>query len=424
VRILKQVRQSLRNGVGLVSLALAAIGPAAGARDVKMDDPADVTAKLEFLGNPFREHFPDGEMSLARNVWQIQAFAGRLFFGHGNGNNIGPVPNAGPIWVISYDPQTGQFHNEYLVPEENVPRLFVFDDRLLIPGQDPVEGQDGSIYIRDVDGAWQRIEAFPHAVHINALHLFRGVLYVADSRRVSASNDFGRTWLQIPVPEYINEFFEIDGRLYGCPHLWTSDSARRAAEEHNIHTGRDMYVLNEQDKAFDNIPMFAETLFLDHPEATGKGISHTIAFGGKVVFLGTRTLTVTEPIGPYAMRAVDDVRLLEIPVPEGGRVWDLLGGDKMGAVFAVHSLPTGNGWECEVRLLSTTDLQHWQVRARFRVPGFVRSFEKVNDDFYFGLGHVLTTEQHRHWNAEDLNQDTGNLYRLGSRHVAEWQEKP
>src|SRR5215207_664985 len=70
----------------------------------------DVTASVERLGNPFA--VPAG---YARNVWDMQAFAGRVYVGHGDSRD-----NAGPIPIWSLDPATGAALEEFLTSEEQV----------------------------------------------------------------------------------------------------------------------------------------------------------------------------------------------------------------------------------------------------------------------------------------------------------------
>ncbi len=54
--------------------------------------------------------YPSGPQVYARNVWDLQAYKGRLYIGAGNSSNRGPpASNSGPVPVNSYDPASGQF---------------------------------------------------------------------------------------------------------------------------------------------------------------------------------------------------------------------------------------------------------------------------------------------------------------------------
>ena len=41
--------------------------------------PVDVTATRQYLGNPFTN-----KGAYARNIWDMQQYNGRIYFGHGN----------------------------------------------------------------------------------------------------------------------------------------------------------------------------------------------------------------------------------------------------------------------------------------------------------------------------------------------------
>ena len=73
----------------------------------------DVTPSIERIGNPFSARFPTPDLYYARNVWDMEVYDDRLYLGHGNSNNDGPAPNAGPVEIWSYNGQT--FTTEYTV---------------------------------------------------------------------------------------------------------------------------------------------------------------------------------------------------------------------------------------------------------------------------------------------------------------------
>ena len=70
------------------------------------------------MGNPFKEAYKDGEEGYARNIWEMKVYKGLLFLGAGNSNNSGPVPNAGPVPIYSFNPENGIFSREGQVDDE------------------------------------------------------------------------------------------------------------------------------------------------------------------------------------------------------------------------------------------------------------------------------------------------------------------
>lgn len=64
--------------------------------------PSDVTMHVESLDIPFAVRYPAGADIYARNVWDLQAFKGRIYVGGGNWDNKGPAPNAGPVPILAW----------------------------------------------------------------------------------------------------------------------------------------------------------------------------------------------------------------------------------------------------------------------------------------------------------------------------------
>ncbi len=94
-----------------------------------------MSKQVEFLGNPYRKIYKSDAYVYARNIWDMQVFAGRVFLGAGNSSNKGPAPNAGRVPVYSFNPYNDTFQKEYTVAEEQVDRFRVINEKLYIPGQ-------------------------------------------------------------------------------------------------------------------------------------------------------------------------------------------------------------------------------------------------------------------------------------------------
>ena len=107
---------------------------------------AEVVVKR--LGNPLLN---DGFKNRALNVWDLQAFDGKIYLGGGS-----TVANAGPINVWAYNPEAKKFSKEFTVDEEAIEHYRVFGDRLYIPAADPVKGNKTKFYWRETDGQWSK----------------------------------------------------------------------------------------------------------------------------------------------------------------------------------------------------------------------------------------------------------------------------
>ena len=55
-------------------------------------------------------------------------------------------------------------------------------------------------------------------------------------------------------------------------------------------------------------------------------------------------------------------------------------------------------------------LTDWREVLQFSAPTFARSFEILNDDFYFGLGSEVGNPEQ--WRQEELNPETGQIIRI------------
>lgn len=100
------------------------------------------------LGNPLAN---DGHSDRDLNIWDLQAFGGKIYLGGGS-----TVTNPGPINVWAYNPRSQKFVKEYTVDEEAIEHYRIFDDQLYIPAADPTQGDRNKFYCRDINGQWQK----------------------------------------------------------------------------------------------------------------------------------------------------------------------------------------------------------------------------------------------------------------------------
>ena len=75
-------------------------------------------SRLEVLGNPAANRYPDCAFSVARNPWDLIAVDERLYIGLGDDSNEGPSANAGPTPVYVFDPADMTFHQETTLPDD------------------------------------------------------------------------------------------------------------------------------------------------------------------------------------------------------------------------------------------------------------------------------------------------------------------
>lgn len=105
-------------------------------------------SKLVSLGNPLAQ---EGKQERALNVWDLQVFDEKVYLAGGD-----TTTNAGPVGVWAYDPKQQTFIKEYTVPEEAIEHYRLFDNQLYIPAADPRKGDSNKFYRKSPGGEWQK----------------------------------------------------------------------------------------------------------------------------------------------------------------------------------------------------------------------------------------------------------------------------
>lgn len=386
---------------------------------------ADVTNHIESLGIALRHRYPSGETVYARNVWDLQVYAGRIYVGGGNSNNKGPAPNAGPVPILAWDPQLNQFICEGQVDDEEISRFDVIDGKLYIPGADPRESWElGNIYRRGADGSWRKLRTIPRAIHTYALAGYQGRLYAGlkithsvpwyvdfkgYGAAVAVSEDAGESWTLLRLGGYaVLNFLQAGDHLYAMdltlgPRLkkWIEKQDR---EKHYAP----VYELEPSENMFTRRPdLDGARLFPETPEARARafGIQRSVSFGASSVYIGSA-------VGLYRADSLQkgDVRTSRIALPEGTRPRDLL--VRHHTVFVLLQGPADKSG-VQVRVLASRDWKIWEDLLHFTAPAFARSFEILEGDIYFGLG--CDVKSRSEWQQKQLHPLTGSLLRIQGR---------
>ena len=386
----------------------------------------DVSDRVEYLGIPYLDRYPDGPAVYARNVWDLQAYQGRIYVGGGNCGNIGPFPNAGPVPILAWDLKTHAVVCEGEVDEEEINRFDVISDDLFIPGTDPMENwQWGNLYRRQADGQWQKLRNIPKAIHIFSLTGYQNILYAGLKATdtvpwhvdfkgyggaVAVSKDKGRSWTFLPMGGYgVFEFLQVKGNLYALDLTLGPGLKNWVARQDRENYHAPVYGLDPCGSKFlRRQDLDATVLFPDTPGVTDRacGAARPVSFGGSAVYLGVFGL---RPFGLYKADSLDmgDVRTRRIPLPAGTIPRDLLVRD--GKLFVLlQGLQRDKG--ADIRVMASRDLDKWVNVLQFAAPTFARSFEMINHDFYFGLG--CEVKGPKNWQQSELHPETGRLLRL------------
>ncbi|MDO4570130.1 MAG: hypothetical protein Q4D38_07095 [Planctomycetia bacterium] len=391
----------------------------------------DVTNKLEDLGIPHKERFPDGEKAYARNIWDMISYQGRIYLGCGAYDNVPPAANAGPVPVIAWDTETNSFvTEENRLPDEQLDNFKVFSDGLLYaPGIDPRQGWDlGNFYRRNADGKWEVVRTMPKGVHNFDMTEFDNKIFSC-GYGIAISENRGKTMLLRElglerVRTYV--FLRFPERLF---------SARIFAFEQNgeeFFAEMNVYVPEKKD--FDAIKISSEDLFPglsktfrlpedfkpkpDQKPFFGAFIRRTFEFQNRVLYsVGSRDgfflYSAENPEGNRFNTA-------RIPLPENTKPEDLyVHEDALYLLTSTANLKPGETLkpgeipEFINQVWMSTDGIHFEPLFHFRAPLFARSFAISGSDFYFGLGtHYKRDPQTGKWDGTPISSDCGRIYRF------------
>lgn len=339
----------------------------------------DVSAKVELLGNPFTKSV------IAKNVWDMQTYNGRVYLGHGDFNT-----NAGPIPVVYYDPSAGKFITQYTVNEEEINQYKVLNGKLYIPGTDAREDWSyGNFYTLEDNDQWAANRTIPNANHVYDLAYYNGRLYAATGTtkpgwgEVLASDDMGKTWtsqmcqnMMFPG-SWATTLFELNSTLYASGKMYFyPDAAIKGTVANYTNmlaiTGTSSYAQRYSTSLASGI----STSYVYY-------IVRPMTFNNSLVYLSQKLESSHYlPNSMYVATGLTQSR--KVTLPETAALpSDLLVRDN--TLYTLAYVKNAAGGYTNI-VYQSSDLQTWSELFRFQTDTFARSFEELNGDFYFGLG--------------------------------------
>ena len=378
----------------------------------------DLTDRIELLGNPYQSQYKNGENIYARNIWDMQSYRGAIYLGAGNSSNDGPAQNAGPVPIIKFDPVAQKFIQEGIVDDEQIDVYHVFNGVLYIPGHDPRESWElGNFYRRNNNGTWVKYRNIPGALHTYSLASFEGKLFgslgIEDGAAVSISEDQGNTWAVIPVGRSrVYGFLNIANTLYAVkrfPSLiqWEDEMTVDEQDQYSPvyeFKAPNSFVLRK-DITSENI--FPNTALEDNKTTK---IVRPLTVGKNSIYIGAYTHNDHQflPFGIYIASSLvkGQVQVDKILIPDTYKPWDL----RLKDSYLYVLIEDKNSGKTKIIRSPVDKLSNWNEVLQFSVPTFARSFEILNDDFYFGLGCEIKDAEH--WKQTELRPETGQVIRI------------
>ncbi len=343
----------------------------------------ETAPQIRCLGNPFK---PWAAISLdhryKRNVWDMQLWEDKIYLGYGNSSNKGPAPNAGPVHVIAYHPQSGCFRTEFTVDEEQVDRYRIIGNHLFIPGHDPLEPWDWGNFYYLIDGGWKKNRTIPLAIHTYDILQFKGDLYAAlgttQGGAIARSMDNGKTWENFLLPEVkrVYELFILGGKLYA----------------HGYRQGG-LYQFDG-----DGFNRLQVDLFPSSRHGPNPMLVRSLLFKDVLLYIGADNINDHQwiPFGAYMASEINAAQKLSIPAKD--IPYDILVRGRSAYILTNRQKDSGYS----VTIFHSTDMENWIENVQFSAPSFARSFEFYDGLFYVGLGT----------HTASLNEASGDIYQI------------
>ena len=379
----------------------------------------DVSNKVELLGSPYNKLYKSGQYVYARNIWDMQVFAGKLFLGAGNSSNGGPASNAGRVPVYSFDPKNDTFKKEYTVAEEQVDRFRVINETLYIPGHDATEKWTfGNIYTRNIEGKWQKYRNIPNALHILDIASLDGKLFLGlglnNQSAIAISDNMAKSWEVENLGFSYNRiysFLELNSKLYACK----SFTPPQIVKKWPSHKQIDYFSVGEYQKSKGFIARKALTPDIMFPDTylnrkRSKKIIRSEKLGSKAIYIGAYLHYDIHglPFGVYVASSLEKnkTEVQKVVLPESYTPWDILVRDK-DVYIVCHSVMD---YRISVLHAKVDNLKVWKELFSFESMDFSRSFELLDGDFYFGIGAEINSK--KNWKQYELSPETGNILRV------------
>ncbi len=365
--------------------------------------------QLRILGNPAATRYPRNEEWPARTPWDLHAVGQRLYMGLGDASNEGPTANAGPVPLIYYNIESGQFIEETILPEEQIDRFFLIDNQLMIPGEDPRASWDwGNLYVQQASGQWQQRRTLPRFIHAHALAFHQGKLYAGGNipdavpfglgeqrhgSAIAASADLGVGWLTTGLGGLrITDFLHVKDQLYATDAFPGSGLQSWLDKQGRQDFFSPVYQLDAKsnwNRRTDLTPevMLPSTALAGQRMAT---IERSIHWQGQSLYIAA---FVAQP-GNRPVRAAymasdldrGHVNVKRLPFDDATQVWDSAtdrATDGRTLWLSTAKQLADGRWLNQLH--HSNDGRQWKTIAGFKGPTYASSFAMNGEAIYWGL---------------------------------------
>lgn len=353
------------------------------------------TSRIVDLGVPLSTKYSGSTNNdiLSRIVWDMKLFNNKIYIGSGDYDK-----NTGPVDVYYYNISTNTFVKEATLPEEQINRFIVVDNKLVIPGIDYHENGDPADlwdrgYFYELNGTSWVSKAIPNAIHVFDVVKFKGQLFAgigndSDSSIVK-STDNGSTFTYVNIYDKNNnlitstssnssttrvyDLYTFKGKLYAYSNL----SIFEYDETNNY--------FKQIDSAYSFAYGMTPGLIYSFP------IKEKIEFKDKMVYVHG-SLTYATDLSVFPTFIIFDKQTY---------AHDLLVYDNELYVLC-NMKYNGNNY---ISVFKSNDAVRWNPVMYIEYSDFATSFEFDGENFYFGIGAVQGYVQ-------DVGTNTATNYSL------------
>ena len=329
-------------------------------------------AEYTEMGIPLAEYYTEG--GVERCVWDIEYFDGGIYVGSGDYDK-----NKGPVYMTHYSFEKGKWRFDTGLPDEQIERFFIFDNKFYAAGCDPQTSWSyGNLYYME-NGRWQVNNTIPGGVHNFDAIKFEGKLYVGlgvveGNAPVQVTED-EKNWTSVYFYKDGNlidsavsgltrvyDFFALDGELYAF--LYTEFDSKSYYEIYRLDGDKFVYH-SEMPK---NI-MYSKSMYS--------------FFNQKVEFKGAQYFTTAYFYKSRDMKTAEQINLGDTTGVIDLRVMD----DTLYVLCNEKIINEDQTEEFRVSVKMSKDGTEFTEMFHFNYPVRALCFTYANDSFYFGMGY-------------------------------------
>lgn len=330
------------------------------------------------MGVPLAEYYRDG--GVERCVWDIEYFDNGLFVASGDYDK-----NRGPVYMTHYSFDDEKWLFDTALPDEQIERFFIIDNKLYAAGCDPRTSWDYGNFYYFEGGRWQTNNTVPGGIHNFDIVQFQGKFYLGlgvlkGDAPVKVSDD-KQNWTSVYLykdgeiretydAEFIRvyDFFVYNDELYA--YFYTKYDDQNYNEIYRLEGDKFVYHSDMISNIWTSKTAFAT-------------INQKLEFKDNMLFTTgyfykTTDMKTAERINVGDTTAVTDMKVID---------------DTLYILCNEKIIKEDSSEEFRVSVKRSTDGAEFEEMFFFNYPVRALSFTYGNEHFYLGMGYGVRAQQ-------------------------------